>query len=167
MDPYESALRLLSYRWRSEEELRQRLASKGVDPAEIDATIGRLTAEGWVDDERFAREYVRSRSRRHGRRRIGSDLRRFGIEGEIASEALSDHLDRDLEDELLREAARKKIEALLRRYGNDYPASAVGREKLARFLLNRGYPATAVRQAVFELTRPPSSAPSGPEERDE
>ncbi len=166
-DPYQIALRLLSYRWRSEDELRDRLEKRDVPPPEIETTIHRLTEEGWIDDARFAREFVRSRSRRHGRRRIGNDLRRFGIGPAEATSALEDELDQDVEDEVLREAALRKIATLSRRYGNDYPASEVGRSKLARFLLNRGYPAVAVRKAVFELTRAPGLAEGAERENDE
>ena len=151
-DPYQIAMRLLSYRWRSEQELRERLEKRGIGPAEIDETVRRLVEEGWIDDERFAKEFVRSRSRRHGRRRIGTDLRRYGIERDAASSALEEELSQEDEDAVLREAAIRKIRTLTRRYGNDYTASEVGRRKLAGFLLNRGYPATAVRKTVFELT---------------
>lgn len=151
-DPYQMAIRLLSYRWRSETELRDRLTQKGIDPTEIELTIGRLSEEGWIDDERFAREYVRSRARRHGRRRIGMDLRRLGVDDEAVSRALSEELDQDREDEILLSAAKKKTETLCRRYGNEYTASEAGRKKLARFLLSRGYPEAAVRKTVYELT---------------
>lgn len=153
IDPYQSAMRLLSYRWRSEQELRERLEEKKVPIEEIDETIRRLLEEGWVDDERFAREFVRSRARRHGRRRIGDDLRRFGISQDAASSALEEELSMDEEDAVLREAATRKMGVLAQRHGNDYTRSEVGRRKLARFLLNRGYPAVAVRRIVFELTR--------------
>ena len=151
-DPYQIAMKLLSYRWRSERELRDRLARRGVEASEIDETIERLSLEGWIDDERFAREYVRSRARRHGRRRIGTDLRRFGIDDATAADALSAELTHDLEDDVIRRIASRKIETMKRRGGNDSISSEVGRRKLARFLLNRGYPEVAVRKVVYELT---------------
>lgn len=149
---YQSAMRLLNYRWRGTAELRQRLLRRNFDPKEIDATLQRLEREGWLDDDRFARELARSRATRHGRRRIQADLRRHGIEDEAVRRALDSALDPASEEELLRRTAEKRIEILSERYGNDYPSSEVGRKKLARFLLGRGHPLGDVMRVLDDLT---------------
>jgi regulatory protein len=149
---YQSAMRLLNYRWRGTTELRQRLQRRNFDTNEIEETLRRLEREGWLDDDRFARELARSRATRHGRRRIQADLRRHGIEEEAVRRALDSALDPASEEELLRRTAEKRIETLRERYGNDYPFSEVGRRKLARFLLSRGHPLGEVMRVLDDLT---------------
>jgi regulatory protein len=148
---YQSAMRLLNYRWRGTIELRQRLQRRNFDPNEIEETLRRLEREGWLDDDRFARELARSRATRHGRRRIQADLRRHGVEEEVVRRALDSTLDPDTEEDLLRRTAEKRLELLSERYGNDYPSTEVGRRKLARFLLGRGHPLGDVMRVLDEL----------------
>jgi regulatory protein len=149
---YQSAMHLLNYRWRGTAELRQRLLRRNYDEKEIAETLQRLEREGWLDDDRFARELARSRATRHGRRRIEADLRRHGVEEEVVRRALDSALDPDTEEALLRRTAGKRIEILSERYGNDYPSTEVGRRKLARFLLSRGHPLGDVMRVLDELT---------------
>ena len=63
----ESALRLLAYRPRSEQELRDRLARKGFEPDIAGRTLDRLRELGYLDDDAFARLWTETqqRSARH------------------------------------------------------------------------------------------------------
>ena len=67
----EAALNLLSYRARSRDELRSRLARKGFEPAIVDGCLDELAARGLLDDRSFAGAFVRDRlrSRPRGRQR--------------------------------------------------------------------------------------------------
>ena len=56
------ALNLISYRQRSESELRRRLSEHHSEDA-VDLTIDRLKEQGLIDDARFAREWSDSRTR--------------------------------------------------------------------------------------------------------
>src|SRR5436305_10468671 len=60
-DCYVTALRILGYRFNSEAELRRKLAAKRFDGEEIAETLARLREEKWLDDDRFAAAYVRTR----------------------------------------------------------------------------------------------------------
>jgi regulatory protein len=57
-DAYELALRALSYKERTEAELRGWLAARDVEPAEIEEVIALLTEAGAIDDASFARRYA-------------------------------------------------------------------------------------------------------------
>ena len=64
-DPcYVAALRILKYRFNSEGELRRKLRGKRFEKDEIEETILRLRNEKWLDDERFAAAFVRTRAGR-------------------------------------------------------------------------------------------------------
>ncbi|WP_299028047.1 RecX family transcriptional regulator [uncultured Thermanaerothrix sp.] len=95
---YQSALRFLSHRPRSEAELRSKLESKGFEPSAVEATLQRLIEEGWVRDDRFARAWVESRSasRPRSRRLITLELRRKGISEENIQQAVANLEDNEL-----------------------------------------------------------------------
>lgn len=79
---------LLGRRDYSEKELRDRLARKGAEPADVDRVIERLADLGLVDDAKYAAAFVRSRRRKKGAFAIRRELRRKGIEGMAADRAL-------------------------------------------------------------------------------
>jgi regulatory protein len=77
----EAALRFLEPRARSTAEVRRRLTSAGYREELVSATLDRLTDLGVLDDEQFARDWVRSRDRAHprGERALRTELRAKGI----------------------------------------------------------------------------------------
>jgi regulatory protein len=66
------------------------MASKGVADDVITAVLDRYVEVGMIDDEAFAKAWVESRHRGRGlaRRALANELRRKGIDNEVASEAL-------------------------------------------------------------------------------
>ncbi|HEY8492064.1 MAG TPA: RecX family transcriptional regulator [Dehalococcoidia bacterium] len=86
----ESALRLLSYRPRSEGELRDRLRRKGLPADLVDETVAWLRERRYLDDGEFARFWTESRHA-YGVHRIRGELRRKGVDRETVQEALAAH----------------------------------------------------------------------------
>lgn len=109
------ATRLISHRDRSTEELRRRLtATDGIDgePAEpelVDIVIERCTANGMLDDHRFATEWVRQRQKnqRKSVTVLRRELRDKGVAAPLIDEALS-LIDPEDQDAVLRELVTKK-----------------------------------------------------------
>lgn len=97
--PLENAFHFLSFRSRSEKEMRDFLKKKEV--LEIDETINKLKELGFIDDKKFVLEFVDSRSKNKpkGKKALTIELKRKGIEVE--------NLDID-EDILAKEALGKK-----------------------------------------------------------
>ena len=90
---------------RSRSELSGKLAKKGV-PDEVAARLlDRFEEVGLVDDEAFARAWVQSRQPGKGlaRRALAQELRRKGVDDEVARVAL-DEVDPDDEVEAARAA---------------------------------------------------------------
>ena len=142
----EAALRLLEYRARSRQELTQRLRRKGVEPPVIDETLARLTAQGYVNDEAFARQWVESRLRTgHGRRRIALELRVKGIASATIREALGELADAAHEAEAAGQLAR----ARLRLWRGLAPAAQ--RRRVYGLLQRRGYAADVIERALARL----------------
>jgi regulatory protein len=81
------ALRLISRRPRSEQELRQGWDRRGVPPEVQQAALERLQSTGHVDDSAFASAWVENREafRPRAARALRAELRRKGVaEGTIA-----------------------------------------------------------------------------------
>lgn len=132
-DAMSAALRLLSYRPRSETELRQRLARRGAPPALIDSTIQRLRELGLVDDAAFARSWVESRERAspRGQRLLRQELRAKGVSSDALRELVEgvDDAEAALRASARRAASlsglpqeefRRRLGDFLRRRGFDY-----------------------------------------------
>ena len=148
-DAYTSALRILQYRFNSEHELRRKLAAKRFENAEIDAAIERLRQEKWIDDERFAGAFVRTRaSKKIGPARIKRELSAAGVDRETANRALTENRDDERISSDLAAIAEKRRRMLIRRHGEDFVRSAEGKSRLAAYLIQQGYPVDQVRDLI-------------------
>ena len=136
----EAALRLLSYRPRSEQELRRRLRQKGFWKTPVDEALARLRELGYVNDASFARFYTETQqtSRPRSRRLLTGELRRRGIEATIAEEATADVSD----EEAAYAAAARRLRALR---GLEYQRF---RERLGSFLTRRGFSYDVARRTI-------------------
>jgi regulatory protein len=128
---YQKVLRYLSYRERSEAEIRQYLLRSGL-----------------VDDRRFAQRWVENRSefRPRGRRALSYELRQKGIPNQIIDEVV-EQID---EAELAYQAALKRSEKLSQ---FQWP---VFRKKMYAYLSRRGFSydtAANIVNRVWEETK--------------
>src|SRR5882762_9085943 len=84
-------VRMLSVRSRSRTELRQAMARKEIEEEVAELVLGRLDRAGLIDDEAFAHEWVASRHNHRGlsRRALADELRRKGVDGSVAAEAVA------------------------------------------------------------------------------
>jgi regulatory protein len=138
----EAALVFLSYRPRSEKEVRDRLRRGGFEQDAIEHAIARLHEWRYLDDADFARRWVENRTahRPRGRRLLQQELRHKGIDVEIARDAIDDA---DLDETGAAEAlARRRLPA----YAGDEPAAI--RRRLGAYLARRGYGYDIIRVAL-------------------
>ncbi len=84
-------LRQLSMAPRSRAQLEKKLRQKGCDDAVAARVLDRFTAVGLIDDEAYAEMFVRSKQSDRGlaRTALAHELRKHGIDPEIATGALS------------------------------------------------------------------------------
>jgi regulatory protein len=137
---YESAVRFLAYRPRSERELSDRLRRKALPHHAIDDAVGRLRKLGYLDDAAFARFWTDSRqaARPSARWLVASELKRKGIDDEIVGGATE-----ELDDEEAAYAAAARRARTLR--DDDYERY---RERLGRFLTQRGFSYDVARRTI-------------------
>ena len=103
----------LTDRAHSRADLAQTLAQKQV-PAEVaEAVLDKFEAAGLINDKEFARSWVQSRQRTKGLARnvLAMELRRKGVDEEIAQEALSE-LDPDVERRAAHQLVQKKLRTM-------------------------------------------------------
>ncbi|MDX6607413.1 MAG: regulatory protein [Solirubrobacterales bacterium] len=146
-DPYELALRALSYKERTESELRGWLAERGVEEVEIEDVIALLIEAGAIDDAGFARRYAEDKRQLAG---WGPDRISTALEGRgVARE----HIDAALggDDE---EAQLERAVALLGDRGMPCDDGRE-RERALGLLVRRGYPLELAYEAVRSVERPP------------
>lgn len=143
----EAALNLLSYRPRTERELRRRLARKGFDPSIVDPCIDNLTRAGLIDDAAFARTFAadRVRTRPSGRARLAADLRSRGVNPDDAAAALDEICQPGSEAEL--ELARRSVVKFPRRDQEDSPRV---KRRLQSYLMRRGFTRDTIAQILQE-----------------
>ena len=134
------ALGLLTRREHSRKELTRKLTSRGMDAAEVEDAVDKLSRDGWQNDVRFAESLVRARSSGgYGPVRIRAELATHGLGSETIAEALENfHGD----------WAETASDLVRRRYGPVAALDVNQRRKAAGFLLRRGFDAASVRVAT-------------------
>ena len=126
------AWRALSRRERTEAEMARLLAGKRVEPSAIDAVVGELREQGYLDDASYAQRFAEDRRRLDawGTDRIERRLLSLGVARELIAAALADH---SHEEELA--AAR---ELLARRFPGP-PQTPRDRDRALAVLVRKGY----------------------------
>jgi regulatory protein len=137
---YDAGLRLLSYRPRSEKEMRRHLGRRGIALRLIDQTVRRLKERGYLDDEAFARFWTETREATspRGRRLILQELRTQGVNADTAAAATASVSD----EEAAYRAASRRLNAFR---GLDYEAF---RRRLGGFLVRRGFSYEVARRTM-------------------
>ena len=143
---YDRAVMMLAARGRAAKDLERQLVRKG-EPAEFARlAVERLVSEGFVDDEAYARSFVRSKSAGAGlaRFRLKQELGRQGVERAIADEAI----DRVFEDEAIDEVATATALAAKRARSLRGADPQSQRRRLYSFLARRGYSPSIISTAM-------------------
>ncbi|GAA2144376.1 hypothetical protein GCM10009844_17860 [Nocardioides koreensis] len=137
---------------RSRKELSDKLVSRDVPPEIATRLLDRFEEVGLVDDEAFARSWIASRQPGKGlaRRALAQELRRKGVDDEVAREAL-DEIDPADEEAAARALVRKKLRSLSRVDDTTATRRLVG--MLARKGYGSGLAFAVVREELAEAGR--------------
>lgn len=133
----------LTGRARSRRELADKLAQRRV-PAEIaERLLDRFTEVGLVDDAAFARDWVEQRQAGRGlaRRALAQELRRKGVDDEVAHEALEGI---EGEEDVARDLVRRKLRSV-----RGLPEDKAVR-RLVGMLARKGYSGSIAFRVVRE-----------------
>lgn len=148
----EKALRFLSFRPRSEREVRdhlkRKLSKKTIDAVDtVDATVEKLKRLGYINDLEFTKWWVEQRQthKPRGLQLIKSELYQKGIAKEIVDETLGGVESPEDEVELALQAAKKK----LRSYQN--LKTSEFKQKMGQYLARRGFDWDTIKEALVRL----------------
>ena len=126
-----------------QQEMRDRLKRWGVDADAQNRIVARLVKERYIDDERYARAFVKDKIRynKWGRRKVQQGLWQKHIDTEIQERVLND-IDDSEYLAVLKPLLKQKTKSI--RAENDYERN----QKLVRFALGRGFTFDLIRQCL-------------------
>ena len=139
---YNYAVSLLSRRDHTVKEINDKLKQKGYGQY-ASAAVLKLSEQGYLSDERFARMYVREliNLRKYGKKRIIQELMRKGVNRDIIDDVLSEA---EFPDNRLREIIERKYMRFL--------DTEKGVQKTVNALLRLGYSYGEIRNALKEIS---------------
>jgi regulatory protein len=140
---YQQAMLFLSYRARSESEIRQNLRKHEIPELVIEQTLERLRKAGLANDDQFAQAWVENRNtfRPRSRRMMAMELKQKGLADEAIQTAVQ-----NVDDEASAyEAAQKRAARFKGLEWNEF------RKKLSEFLARRGYSYSVIAPVVTRI----------------
>ena len=126
-----------------EQEMRDKMKRWELDEMVQNRVIDRLTEERYIDNERYARAFVKDKIRynKWGRRKVQQALWMKRIDTDIQQRVL-DEIDENEYLDVLRPLLKQKRKSI--KAENDYELN----QKLVRFALSRGFTFDIIRQCL-------------------
>jgi regulatory protein len=133
------ALRYLSRREHSCQELRKKLLPYAESDIELDEVMAKLKAQSWLSDERFAESLVSRKSERYGSLKIINELKQQGIEGDPLLE---------IKERLKTSDATRAWELWQRKFDSIVTKDPKEKSKQMRYLVSKGFPMGVVIKII-------------------
>ena len=126
-----------------EQEMRDKMKRWEIDETAQNRIIDRLVKERYIDNERYARAFVKDKIRynKWGRRKVQQALWMKRIDNDIQQRVLDEIDDKEYLD-VLRPLLKQKRKGT--KAANDYELN----QKLVRFALGRGFTFDIIRQCL-------------------
>ncbi len=140
---FDRGLGLLERGMKSQKQVEDYLKGKGYPNTCIEKAVKKLAEYGYINDEAYAREYVRLYSQKDGKRKIEFALKNKGVDEEIILQSLEEILTEESQDETCFNLAKKKAKNL--------ELDAKGKQKLYSYLAGKGFDFETIKRAVNQL----------------
>ncbi len=125
-------------------QVKEKLVRKEVAPEIIQQVLEKLEDYRFLDDARYAEQYIQSRQRHKGKLALKQELRRKGVDEKLVEGALQ-----GLDDESQLEHATALLQKQLPRLQTDDPRKSYG--KAYAFLARKGFTSDIIRQALEKV----------------
>lgn len=138
-------MHLLEKMDRTEEQLRAKLRQGYYPEDVIEDAIGYVISYHYLDDLRYAQNYVRSHRDKKSRRMVQLELQKRGVAKEWIQRALEEEYEQESEQEQILRWIRKK----------DYSSDTAGlkeKQRMYQFLLRKGFSPNDILHALDYLT---------------
>jgi len=145
---YKAAVRFLSFRPRSEKEVRDYLTKKKCDDLTAKRIIESLKRDKFINDEEFTRMWIRERTliKPKAVRVIKMELKQKGISKELIEEAFENSDDSPSDLNLAVQLIEKKLRTI-----HDQSDKYKVKEKLGRFLASKGFDWDTIKAAIDQV----------------
>ena len=121
---------LLEYKDRTSQELKERLLREGYPQEVVNQVILWGREYHFIDEERFARNYVKKNATKKGERLLRIELSQKGVEKELMDELLEDILEQE----------KEQIECIYeKRFHNIDLSEEKQRMKVTRYFIRNGF----------------------------
>lgn len=138
------AMNLLQKRDYTEYKLREKLKEGFYTDEIIDDTIGYLKSYRYLDDERYAEDYIRYHMELRSRNRIRQDLMQKGISSEIISRLLEEaYMEEENDPELL-----LCVNLLQKKHYDPHTVTYEEKQKMMAFLYRKGFSNDIITKAL-------------------
>lgn len=125
------AMFLLEKMDRTEKQLCDKLMQNGYPEECVTAAVDYVKQYHYIDDLRYAKQYVRYQQQKKSRQRLKMDLMQKGVAKDVIEQALEEEFASD---------ERAKIEELLKKRHYDYACTdRREQQRTYQFLMRRGY----------------------------
>ena len=142
------AFRLLMYRLRSCDEIRQKLKQKKFLPQTIEKLIVFLKEKKFLNDVEFAKSWIKYRKENNfGNKKIIYELLMKGIDKQTINRLLNEVDSKYKDDRLIQELTKNKFERILKSCRDPIKA----KRRLYGYLSRRGYYSQDIQQVISQL----------------
>lgn len=133
-----------AYQDRCIKEVQIKLRSLGVSESDFEIIINQLIEEGFIDEERFTQSYIRGKinTKGWGVQKIIYNLRLKGIEEQLIKKEIAT---------LDSQSIEKNLISLIEKWITNKALTFATKQKLYRYLMNRGYSGGEISQALTQL----------------
>lgn len=127
--------RYCAYQDRCRSEVFKKLEGFDLKAEECEWIVEQLEMEKYLDEDRYARSYVRGRfgTRKWGKLKIGQHLKAKGVDSQLINQAVNEEIDEDAYEEALEGLLAKKMQS--EKEQDPYKRKA----KIINHLLTKGY----------------------------
>lgn len=138
-------MHLLEKMDRTETQIREKLR-QGFYPEEIiEDAVAYVKGYHYLDDSRYAENYVRNQREKKSRRKIQMELMAKGIDRELAEQTLEEECQRENEQELILKWVEKK-------HYSAQTADLKEKQRMYQFLMRKGFQSDDILHVLDYLT---------------
>ena len=136
------AMHLLERQDRTEKQLYDKLKQNGYPESCIEEAVSYVKSYHYIDDLRYARNYIRYHQEKKSLQRLKMDLMRKGVSKEVIEAAI--------EEEYLFDEKSKIRELLEKKHYSNGTMDENAKRKIYQFLLRRGFKSSDVLSVMRE-----------------
>jgi len=143
-----SALKIIERSYKTEKQIYDKLIEKDYDKPSIERALDFLKEYKLLDDEKYAKTYIKEKIKEQGKNKIKYALISRGISDKIIQECLS-LIDSEEEEKSAMYLGEKKYSILIKR--EDDPKKIY--KKLGDYLISRGYDFQTVKIVLNKILK--------------